>query len=249
MRNFFGESYIGKPFEIFSSYHILLISIIFISCIIIYLSKNKLRKEKVNTCFRYTIGTILLLEQSLLYLWYHINNSWTSSISLPLNLCEAAVILSIFLLITKSYLLYEILYFWGMTGVLAAIITPDINGYNHTHFIFYHFFITHGLVIISVLFMTFVNKYRPKAISIIKVMGITNSYMVFVAFINIITGGNYLFICSKPQSASIMDYLGPWPLYIISLEIVALIGFTLLYLPFSSIGIQVIHFLKNLLSL
>lgn len=232
MKNFFGKNYIGNPFEIFSREHIITISILVICCIIIYLFHNQFKKEKINHYFRYTFSFILIGVELIYYIWVHINRLWSFSRDLPLHLCEVAVILSIILLLTKSYLLYELLYFWTICGVLSAIITPELNGYNPSHFIFYHFFITHGFVVITIVFMTFVNAYRPKPWSILKTIIITNIYMVFVAIINIFTGGNYLFICKKPQADTIMDFLGPWPWYILSLEGVALIGFIIAYLPF-----------------
>ncbi|NLK97383.1 MAG: TIGR02206 family membrane protein [Epulopiscium sp.] len=231
MKDFFGIQYQGEAFKAFSYAHISTILIILSVITLIYRFREKLREDRINQYIRYTMGTILLIQQSLLYLWYHANGLWSFAVSLPLNLCEAAVILCIVLLFTQSKWVYEVLYFWAMCGVLSAIITPDL-GYNFPHFMFYHFFITHGLVVIAVLFMTFVNRYRPQRNSIGKVLIITNLYMIFVAFVNIFTGGNYLFLRQKPSAFSIMDYLGPWPWYILSLEGIALIGFILAYLPF-----------------
>jgi uncharacterized membrane protein YwaF len=37
----------------------------------------------------------------------------------------------------------------------------------------------------------------------------------------------------KPPTASIFDLLPPWPYYIIYIEIIAIITFLLLYLPFA----------------
>lgn len=232
MEKFFGENYTGEPFEIFSTAHINAISVIFFCCIMIYLFNNKLKKEKVNLYFRYSFALILIFVKIIYYIWLYVNNLWSFSEDLPLHLCEAAVILSIILLLSKSYFLYEFLYFWTICGVLSAIITPELNGYNSHHFIFYHFFISHGLVVMAIMFMTFVNGYQPRAFSILKSMLISNVYMFFVAIVNILTGGNYLFICKKPKVPSIMDFLGPWPWYIFSLELVALVGFSIAYLPF-----------------
>jgi hypothetical integral membrane protein (TIGR02206 family) len=50
--------------------------------------------------------------------------------------------------------------------------------------------------------------------------------------VNRLTGGNYLFLSRKPEGGSLLDLLGPWPWYILSLEAVALLLFTILYLPF-----------------
>ncbi|NLM47921.1 MAG: TIGR02206 family membrane protein [Epulopiscium sp.] len=232
MRDFFGENYKGKAFELFSAEHITVIAIIFACCLMIYLFHHRLKEEKINRRFRHGLAFLLITIEVLYYIWVYVNHLWSFSRELPLHLCDMALIGTIILLFTKSYFLYEFLYFWAMCGVLAALITPELSGYNATHFLFYHFFIGHGLIVIAIIFMTFVNEYRPKVSSIFKTMLISNLYMLFVAAVNLITGGNYLFICRKPQVVSIMDFLGPWPWYILSMELVALVAFLIAYLPF-----------------
>lgn len=54
-----------------------------------------------------------------------------------------------------------------------------------------------------------------------------------VGAINTLIGNNHLFIAHKPETASLIDDLGPWPWYILVLEGVGLVLFTLLYVPFA----------------
>lgn len=50
---------------------------------------------------------------------------------------------------------------------------------------------------------------------------------------NALLGSNYMFIARKPDDPSLIDVLGPWPWYILSLEAVGLAICFILYLPFA----------------
>jgi len=57
-----------------------------------------------------------------------------------------------------------------------------------------------------------------------------NIYAGLVGILNVFFDANYMYLCRKPQGASLLDYLGPWPVYILSGEVVAIVLFTLLWL-------------------
>lgn len=58
-----------------------------------------------------------------------------------------------------------------------------------------------------------------------------NIYGLIVGSINALTGWNYGYLCRKPAEPSLLDFLGPWPWYLLSLEFIALATFLLLLLP------------------
>ena len=80
--------------------------------------------------------------------------------------------------------------------------------------------------------MTIVEGYRPTLKSFKRVLIWTNIYMVAVFFINLAIGSNYLFIAHKPEFPTLIDVLAPWPWYILELEVIALVVFGVMYLPF-----------------
>ncbi|WP_317167402.1 TMEM164 family acyltransferase [Winogradskyella costae] len=43
---------------------------------------------------------------------------------------------------------------------------------------------------------------------------------------------NYVYLTEKPQSATIMDYFGEWPYYVIAGQLTLIPLFLLVYLPF-----------------
>jgi hypothetical integral membrane protein (TIGR02206 family) len=80
--------------------------------------------------------------------------------------------------------------------------------------------------------MAIVEGYYPTWVSIRKVFIWINIYLVIVTVINLVINSNYLYTLHKPNVATLLDYLGPWPWYILSAEGIALIMFLMLYLPF-----------------
>jgi uncharacterized membrane protein YwaF len=55
---------------------------------------------------------------------------------------------------------------------------------------------------------------------------------VFVLAVDLLLKSNYMFLLQKPEAASLMNLLGPWPVYYFTCNIIAFIFFILLYLPF-----------------
>jgi hypothetical integral membrane protein (TIGR02206 family) len=187
-----------------------------------------------DRAFRYGLSLILLVFEILLYVWYFYADKFTLAQSLPFQLCSLSYILTIIMLLIPNKPLYEFLYFAGIGGAIQAVITPAAILSGFPHFTYLYFFLGHGAIIWAACYMTWVHGYRPSFASIWRVMLMLNGLMLFIVPLNIATGGNYLFLARKPAGQTLLNILGPWPWYIISLEIAALVFFFILYLPFIS---------------
>ena len=119
--------------------------------------------------------------------------------SLPFELCTISLLLASIMIVTKSYRIYEIVFFTGIIGASQAILTPNLQ-YAFPHFRFIEYFIAHILLIWAPLFMTWVEGYRPTLQSIKRTMIFLNILIPLVSFVNYKTGGNYMFLAHKRNS-------------------------------------------------
>jgi len=167
----------------------------------------------------------------LYYVWLFQTERWNWSNSLPLELCSISLAMTIVLLWTGNKHVYDFVFFAGIGGALQAIATPVLD-LSFPHFRYFHFFYTHIGIVATALYFTWKKGYRPTFKGIIKTMVALNVLLPIVFAINHALQGNYMFLRTKPASGSILDFLGPYPWYIVSLEIVTFIIFVCLWLLF-----------------
>ena len=149
----------------------------------------------------------------------------------PLQLCDLAVFLAAYALVSLSPLAYELVYFWGLAGSVVAMLTPDLlEGFPSWEFVF--FFALHGAVVVAAVVLTFGFGLRPRPRAVLRILGLTNLYALFVGLVNLVTDSNFMYLCAKPRTPSLLDWFGPWPFYILGGELVAFVFFWVLDLPF-----------------
>lgn len=229
----FAYNYPNNPFIFYSQHHLFALYFLISIYLLMFVFRKQLRHPPIDKMARYLIASVLILQEISLSIWRLYNDAWNPGTSLPLHLCGVSIVLSAIMMINKNYTLFEINYFWGLGGAIQALLTPNIGMYGFPHYRYFQFFTSHGLILVAVLYMVFVYRYAPTHRSIWKVMGVTVIYTGFIAIFNWIFKGNYLFICWKPETGSIMDFMGPHPFYIIPLAIVAIITFYIWYSPFA----------------
>jgi len=232
MGQYFVKDYTGEPFHLFGRGHLIALAII----ILINLSFIWLRKsenQKLKDRVRYLIVAILVISEGSWHIWNLAIGEWTIQTHLPFHLCAVLVWTSIIMLLTQNYTIYEFAYFLGIAGASQALLTPEAGIYGFPHFRIFQTLAAHGAIVTAAIFMTVVEGYRPHWSSFKRVFLWTNIYMILVTGINVLIGSNYLYTLHKPPTASLLDVFGPWPWYLLTMELVALVLCTFLYLPFA----------------
>ncbi|MDR4937007.1 TIGR02206 family membrane protein [Rossellomorea marisflavi] len=218
------------PFELFSVSHITAILLTLVGILFLFLFRNKMG-HKGKRVLKICLIASLLLSELTFQLWYLIKGEWTIETNLPFQLCSLSIYLCVIMLLTKSYRLFEVTYFASMAGALIAMITPELF-YGFPHIRYFQFFIAHAAIILSAFYMIWMEEFHVRFTSVLRAFISLNAIAVVVYFIDRITGANYMFLAHKPYNLSPIDYLGPYPWYLLSLEFVAFFVFLLLYLPF-----------------
>jgi len=173
---------------------------------------------------------ILILNQVALLIWAVAWPNVNLKDNLPLHLCDVATFTCAAALVWRHRLSYELTYFWGLAGTLQAVLTPDLDvGFPSLEF--FAFEIAHAGLIMAVLYLTLGLKMRPTLRSIGRAFLWLQVYAVVTTILNLLLDTNYGYLRHKPAMPSLLDYLGPWPVYIVSLEILGLVLFFLCYLP------------------
>jgi hypothetical integral membrane protein (TIGR02206 family) len=155
---------------------------------------------------------------------------WTIWHLLPLHLCDALIFIALFALVTVRPTASELLYFWGASGTLLAMITPDL-GVTWPAPEFLSYFALHGAVFASAMVVTFGLDQRPRRGAPWRIWLWTNAYAALVGAIDFAFDQNFLYLRRKPPAETPLDWMGPWPIYLLVASAIGLGLFWVLYLP------------------
>ncbi|EFV75942.1 hypothetical protein HMPREF1013_04002 [Bacillus sp. 2_A_57_CT2] len=233
MSDVFSHDYKAFPFMSFSAPHIAMIVLFAAVSALLFIFRKGL--YRLDQKFRLYMFLLLFTLELLYHFWLYHGGKWDLSFTLPLQLCSISLVLCLLLLASKSKAVFQIVYYIGVTGAIMAILTPELF-LGFPHFRYFQFFITHNLIVWTCLYFVFVHQFRPTGKGLFQSFIFLNLCAAAAFFANKLTGGNYMFLSRKPENTSLLDYFGPYPDYIITLEIAALMLFSLLLLPFKMIG-------------
>ena len=155
------------------------------------------------------------------------DGSWDWGFDLPLHLSDVVSLLAPVALWTRKPLLVEVLYFWALTASLQAVITPDMHQTVPSVF-FFTYFMTHSGAVVAACLLVFGLGIKPRRHAVPRVFAITLAMAAAAGIGNLITGGNYMYLRAKPSQASLLDQMGPWPVYIVVAAAIALVLFAAL---------------------
>jgi hypothetical integral membrane protein (TIGR02206 family) len=216
-------------FVLFGPAHLLIIAAIpsFAALMAVFVRRSPPRVRPVRLC----LGFFLLVNELVWQAYRFLGEGIRFPEILPLQLCDIGLWLTILTLLTLKPWSYELAYFTALAGGAMAVLTPDLYAPAWSYPTWY-FFLAHGGTIGGILFLTWGGVSRLRAGCVWRAWGVLNLYAAAVGAVNALFKTNFMYLCRKPAGASLLDYMGPWPVYILAGEALALGLFTLLWLPF-----------------
>ncbi len=218
------------PFVPFGQSHIIMMLVVLIAVVVIPWTMRRLG-QSTGRGIALLIAAVLFLNEVVVSLLDMYVYQLSLAESLPLQLCAVAALLTSWMLWRRSYAAYEIVYFWGIGGSIAAMLTPDLSvGFPHPRF--FHFFLGHGLIMLGVMHATFAWQFRPGLRSVGKAIMASIVLMLVIGLLNELLGTNYMYLCAKPAQNTLMDAMGVWPWYLLTLIVAGSAVYLLCLVPF-----------------
>jgi hypothetical integral membrane protein (TIGR02206 family) len=156
--------------------------------------------------------------------------------SVPIQLCDVAELTAAYALWSQRHWAFALTYYWGLVLSSQALITPDVGtpeegAPDFPHHLFLTFFTLHVLVVWAAIYLTWGRGMRPQWRNYRFVVIATLVWAAFTFTFNAIAGTNYGYLNRKPPTASLLDVLGPWPVYLLAEIAIVLIVWALMTWP------------------
>jgi hypothetical integral membrane protein (TIGR02206 family) len=179
-----------------------------------------------------TLALVILINECGWWVWLAEQHTWSASYALPLQLCDVVAFVAAGALWFRRPLLVELTYFWGIAGTANGLLSPDVQD-HFPGYLFLQYFIAHGAIVAAALFLVVGLRIEPRRGALLRVVALTVALAALDAGVNLVTGGNYMYLRYPPGVANLLDLLGPWPWYILAAAGLAVVIFLCLDLPFA----------------
>ena len=193
IKYFFRGDIETKPMNMFGSIHIMLICIAIVGVVAILTMKKESRKLEI------ALGSIMLIQQGLLYSWYIIKfNQNLLTEGLPLYHCRIGILLIGIGFIFKKELLIKMGAYWGIFTSVIALLFINLDYFLFPHITQFSYIIGHYCLLWGAVYILNVKKVGMNKKDFRNILIFTNIYHIVMIFVNNYLGANYSYVKELP---------------------------------------------------
>jgi hypothetical integral membrane protein (TIGR02206 family) len=153
--------------------------------------------------------------------------------SLPFHVSDLSWMAAACALWSRRPWAYALTYYWGLTLVPQAVITPALDAPAAPSIDFFSFWGQHLLVVWAAVFLTWWAGMRPNWRGFGFAAAVTVAWGIVMLGFNALAGTNYVFVSRRPDNPSLLDLMGDWPWYLAVELVVGLSAWALLTWPWT----------------
>jgi hypothetical integral membrane protein (TIGR02206 family) len=215
----------GHEFKAYGPSHLVVLAVFAIGVALLVLIGRTQTESQARVFSRGF--ALLILAAFLVALVYKLIRPHLDT-SVPLQLCDIAELTAAYALWSQRHWAFSLAYYWCLVLSSQALITPDIGtreegAPDFPSHLFLTFFVLHVLVVWAAIYLTWGRRMRPRWRSYRVAVIVTLAWVAFTLTFNAIVGTDYGYLNRKPPTESLLDVLGPWPVYVLA-EIVIVAG-------------------------
>ncbi|MCT7661117.1 YwaF family protein [Mycobacterium deserti] len=222
-----------REFSAYGPSHVAVLTIFAIGAALLVWAGRRQTDEQARRFAR--VFALLIVGAFLVALVYKLIRPDLAT-SVPLQLCDIAELTAAYALWSQRHWAFVLTYYWCLLLSSQALITPDIGtpeegAPDFPHHLFLTFFTLHVLAVWAAIYLTWGRRQRPRWRDHRFAVIVTLGWMAFTFTFNAITGTNYGYLNRKPPTASVLDLLGPWPVYLMAEIAIVFVIWTLMTWP------------------
>lgn len=217
-------------FQTFGTQHLVVLAIFVVGLVPVVWLGRRVRGTDAEVPLGRTAAVAICCVTIPLQVLQLLPGEWSPRTSLPFQLCDLAWMFAVHALWTRSRLTSTVTYLWGITLTTQGMLTPDLTSvWPEPRFVM--FWAMHILIVWAAFLLVPGLRRLPTWRTYAQTVAITLVWAVLVFGYNVVADTNYGYLNAKPNGASALDYLGPWPLYV-AVEVAVLASvWALLVLP------------------
>ena len=205
----------------FGTVHLVLLGVTVLASVFALWGMRRIDGTETHRKILCRCGWILLVLAVFQTIWAVLPANWNISSALPLHYSDVLRFVTAIALIRQSRWAVAISYYWGLTLNPQAIITPHPSMLVAPSVDFFLYWMLHITVFVVPIVLVWGIGFRPQWRDFWRTYAVAIAWAMVIMPINAILGTNYGFVNHPPDGASLIDLLGPWPIYVVWMAVIA----------------------------